>query len=820
MKKVISVLMTVVVALIFINNPVHGQALSHPLGNVKSIKKIADGIILQTDFGNLKATIYTPDIIKISITKNPSFDDFSYAVATTPDPKTKFTIIDEKQDVTVTTDSLRLVIGKNPVRVSLYNKSDKLINGDDPAFGTSWVSDEITTYKKLFADERFIGLGEKVGDLDRRGNAYVNWNTDAFGYSDRTDPLYCSIPFYIGIHDSIAYGIFLDNSSRTHFNFGASQNRFSSFAVEAGDMNYFLIGNSTVAKIIESYTWLTGRMPLPPMWSLGYHQCRYSYYPDSKVLDVAQTFREKKIPCDVLWFDIHYMQDYKVFTWNHDRFPDPKRMMDKLDDLGFKNVSIIDPGIKAEPGYFAYDDGLKKNSFLKYSDGTVYSGAVWPGWCAFTDYTKPEARQWWGSLFRQNIEDGLDGFWCDMNEVATWGQSVPSNVLFNFEGHPSSYRMGKNVFGFQMARATFEGTKDLLHGKRPFVLTRAGYAGLQRYTAIWTGDNLAEEGHMLLGVRLVSSLGLSGVSFAGYDVGGFAGEASPDLMARWISVGAFCPFFRAHKVINARDAEPWSFGEKTEQICRSYIQLRYNLLPYVYSAFYESTQTGMPVQRSLAINYTNDPKIYEGNAVNEYLFGPSMLVVPCITTQPTASVYLPEGTWYDLYTENKFSGNTTFYEASPVDQLPVFIKAGSIIPQQSAIQTTAQKPDDTLNIHVYQGTEKNSFTYYEDAGDGYDYSKGEFYKREITLDGHQLIFSIADGSFPSHFKFLKIFFHGFQDMQSVDVNGTPTPVRYAQFSFLQAPGAFDPLGGKQESIATRIQVASFPNAAQKMLMRF
>lgn len=800
--------------------PAWSQSLSTPLGNLKAMNKIPNGISLQTDFGNMKAVVYSANVIRINITQHSSFDDFSYAVVASPDTTIKFSLLEDPEKFEIITDSLQLIITKTPVRVSLHNKEGRFVNGDDPAFGTSWIGDEITTYKKLFPEEKFIGLGEKTGDLNRRGTAYVNWNTDAFGYKEQTDPIYASIPFYIGIHDSLSYGIFLDNSSRTRFNFGASQNRFSSFAVEDGDMNYFLIYHSTVAKIIGSYSWLTGKMPMPPKWSLGFHQCRYSYYPEGEVLSVAQTFRDKKIPCDVLWFDIHYMQDYKVFTWNRDRFPDPKRMMDKLESTGFKNVCIIDPGIKVEPGYFAYEEGVKNNMFLKYSDGTIYTGAVWPGWCAFTDYTKPEARIWWGKLFKQDITYGMDGFWCDMNEVATWGQSVPSNVIFNGDGHPMTYRMGKNIFGFQMARATYEGSKNLLNGKRPFILTRAGYSGLQRYTAIWTGDNLAEDSHMLLGVRLVSSLGLSGVAFAGVDVGGFAGESSPDLMARWISIGSFCPFFRAHKVINAKDAEPWSFGEKTEEICRNYIQLRYNLLPYIYSAFYEATQTGMPVQRSLAINYTYDEKIYHGNAMNEYLFGPSLLVIPCVSTQSTVPAYLPAGDWYDMYNDKKYPGNNAFYYDAPVEKLPVFVKAGAIIPMQSPIQTTAEKPKDTLTLHIYNGSEKSSFRYYEDAGDGYAYQDGGYYERMMTFDpaSKQMVCEKANGRFVSHFTNLKLVFHGFEGMNSLTVNGTQVPLKLHEISFISALSKFDPLGSKGAQAAAKLPVVLIKNSNDKIVI--
>ncbi|MEO5673046.1 MAG: glycoside hydrolase family 31 protein [Chitinophagales bacterium] len=816
-------ILTVIPSLAFFISEASGQVLPVTLGNFKSAKKITNGISIQTSSGNLKAVVYSSSVIKINVTRNAVFDDFSYAVVATPDESVRFSVQDGVQHISIITDSLQLIIQKKPVRITLLNKSGKTVNEDDAAFGTSWVGNEITSYKKLFPSEKFIGLGEKTGELNRRGNAYVNWNTDAFGYSDRTDPLYCTIPFYIGIHDSLVYGIFLDNSSRTHFNFGASQNRFSSFAAEDGDMNYFLIYNSTVAKIIESYTWLTGRMPMPPLWSLGFHQCRYSYYPEVKLLSIAQTFRDKKIPCDVLWFDIHYMQDYKVFTWNQDRFPDPKGMLGKLESLGFKTVSIIDPGIKAEPGYFAYDEGLKNDQFLKYSDGSVYLGAVWPGWCAFSDYTRAESRKWWGTLFRQNISDGLDGFWCDMNEIATWGQSIPSNVILNFDGHPATYRMGKNIYGFQMARATYEGTKELLNGKRPFVLTRAGYAGLQRYTAIWTGDNLAEENHMLLGVRLVNSLGLSGVPFAGVDVGGFAGETSSDLMARWIAVGSFSPFFRAHKVINGKDAEPWSFGEKTEEICRNYIQLRYNLLPYIYSAYYEATQTGIPLQRSLAINYFNDEKIYKGNAVNEYLFGQSFLIVPYVTTQAAVPVYLPTGDWYELYTDKKYQGENEFYHNAPVEKLPVFVKAGSIIPMQSAIQTTAVKPADTLTIHFYNGPEKNMFIYYEDSGNGYEYTTGGYYSREIFFDplAREIVLDKPQGSYSSHFKNLRLIFHGFDEKTLLlKINDSPLTLKHEEISFISSLQKFDPLGAISQLSNSRLPIAEMKNSTAKIVISY
>lgn len=765
--------------LMLLSFSVYAQTLSRSMGNMKSMKKTSDGIIINTDFGNLKATVYSSNVVKINITRNNTFNDFSYAVAVSPEAAVNFSIREEKSKITLSTDSLTLTISRQPVRVALYNKKGQLINGDDDDFGTSWIDDEITTYKKLLPDEKFIGLGEKTGSLNRRGSGYSHWNADVPGYILSADPLYSTIPFYIGIHDSLVYGIFLDNSSRTHFNFGASQERFSSFATENGDMNYFLIYHSNIASVISSYTWLTGRMPMPPLWSLGFQQCRWSYYPQSEVLTLAQTFRDKKIPCDVIWFDIHYMERYKVFTWDTVRFPDPKGMLTKMDQLGFKNVVIIDPGIKVEKDYAAYEDGLEKNHFIKYPDGTVYTGQVWPGWCTFTDYTSPQARIWWGELFKENVEQGIDGFWCDMNEFATWGQKAPNNLEFAGDGYPITHKMAHNIYGLQMARATYDGAKKLLNGRRPFILTRAGYSGLQRYTAIWTGDNVGSDDHMLLAVRMVSSLGVSGVAFAGADVSGFTSDATPELYARWMSMAAFSPFYRSHKSFGLRDSEPWSYGEDIEDIVRKYVQLRYRMLPYLYSCFYTAAQTGMPVQRTLAIDYPMDEKVYYGEFENQFMSGPALLVAACRSTVRAASVYLPEGNWYEFNSDKKYEGNSQFYTGAALDKLPVFVKEGSFIPMQSLVQTTAQQPTDTLALHVYFSSADNYFTYYEDAGDRYDYQSAGYYKRMMSIRpaSKQIILDKTEGSYASHFRFIKLVLHGFDALKNeVSVNGSSSNI--------------------------------------------
>jgi len=749
------------------------------IGKIKSVEEIDHGILLHTEVAAIRVISYTPEIIRVRIARNEFRPDFSYAVIQSPIGN--FTEMnDGKDSLVLKTDSLKVIIQKNPFRIIFKNLNGRMISEDYSSLPMSWLGTEVTCYKKLFRDEKFLGLGEKTGNLNRRGSKFENWNSDVPAYALNADPLYQSIPFYVGIHDRIVYGIFLDNSYRTIFNFGASTDeQFSSFSAANGEMNYYFFGASTIAGIIKDYTWLTGRMPMPPLWSLGYQQCRWSYFPESEVMNLAQKFRDKKIPCDVIYLDIDYMDGYKIFTWNKERFPEPKTMISKLNDMGFHVVTIVDPGIKVENGYFAYDEGSKNDYFVKYPDGKKYIGSVWPGRCHFPDFTNPGVRSWWANSFVHLTDPGVEGFWNDMNEPSAWGQSIPDILEFTFDGNSSTMAQAHNVYGLEMSRATFEGTRNLLKGKRPFVLTRAGFAGIQRYSAVWTGDNEATDDHMLLSARMVTSMGLSGVSFVGPDVGGFMGNPSKELYARWVSLGVYTPFFRNHSAWDTKAKEPWSFGTDILNLSIDLISIRYKLLPYLYSEFYQSTINGMPVARSLSINYTFDEKIYTWKYQNQYLFGSSILVAPVSCNQNFAKVYLPDGDWYRLSTREFFKGMNEVIVDAPLNDLPVFVMASGIIPMQSVVQYTSQKPSSLLELHIYNGSRSNTFVYYEDDGSSYDYEKGIYYKRSIDFDPEKRIIQLskADGTFTSKFSAVRMVLHNFREVMSVNVNGTNYTVK-------------------------------------------
>jgi alpha-glucosidase len=490
-------------------------------------------------------------------------------------------------------------------------------------------------------------------------------------------------------------------------------------------------------------------------------------------MSVAQKFRDKSIPCDGLWLDINYMDAYKIFTWHPNNYSQPEKMLDNLHQMGYHVVTIVDPGIKIEKGYFAYDEGISNDYFIKYPNGKLYTGSVWPGRCHFPDFTKETVRKWWGASFKHLVDPGVDGFWNDMNEPSAWGQNIPDILQCDFDGNKSTMAEAHNVYGLEMSRATFEGTKQLMNGRRPFVLTRAGFSGIQRYSAVWTGDNTATENDILMGVRLVNSMGLSGIAFTGVDIGGFVNNPSKELFIRWLSIGVYTPFFRGHSEINSHDKEPWAFGEEFEAIAKRVIESRYRLLPYIYSAFREASETGMPVARSLAINYTYDNKIYDWKYQNQYLFGAGILVAPLTSDQKYGKVYFPEGKWYRMSSGESYTGPAEIIVDAPVWDLPVFVKASGIIPMQGLIQNTTEKPSPVLGLHIYQGTETNSFLYFEDDGETYDYENGGFYKQVITYDPMTRTIQLAkpEGTFHSKFSSVNLVLHDFGDINNIKING-------------------------------------------------
>jgi alpha-glucosidase len=735
------------------------------LGDTQSIQQQSNKLIIVTAEAEAHITVYNPAVIQVNVTQQPDHTDASFAVIQEPTSPIQYNETDD--EVVITTAVLTLRIAKNPLRFAFYTPDGQLLSRDDERFGINWQNSKVINYRELQPQEKFIGLGEKTGNLNRRASTYVNWNTDAANHSPETDPLYESFPFFIGIHSGLTYGLFLDNTNKSYFDFGAStDDQFMWMGADDGDLNYYFFGAQTVAGIIEDYTWLTGRMEMPPLWSLGYQQCRWSYMSAQEVLDVASKFRELNIPADVMYCDIDYMEGFKIFTWNKETFAEPKQFIDKLKAMNFKLVTIVDPGIKVEEGYQQYKEGVERGYFATYPNGENYVGEVWPGRCHFPDFFREDVREWWGAAFSALTEPGVEGFWNDMNEPAVWNQNMPWIVKFGDKFMPEV----RNVYGMQMARATYEGTRKLLGNKRPFVLTRAAYSGTQRYSAVWTGDNTATDEHLLLGARLVNSLGVSGMAYVGVDIGGFSGNPTPELMVRWNALGTYTPMYRNHAIQDSEFREPWQYGNANQELIKSCIEQRYKLLPYLYSSFYQTAQTGLPVCRTLAIDYTHDDTVYNENYQNQFLFGDTLLVAPVVSTQLTAKVYLPTGNWYRLSSDEQFEGGKEHVVDAPLADLPVFAKAGGIVVMQNVTQSTQDASDGTMQIHIWNGPESNSFLYYEDDGNSYDHEQGAYHKRLIIYDHlkRSIILSDAEGSYTSKFTQVKIILHGFEQVVTLE----------------------------------------------------
>jgi alpha-glucosidase len=710
--------------------------------------------------GTLAITPLSDDVIRVRFTTAKSFGrDHSYTVVNDDLGTASVKVEIDSNSTTLATASVKVTVQQSPLRISFANYAGEILDADDSERGMAFSSDgAFRVAKQLRDDEHVYGLGEKNGRLDKRGwklggYNYVMWNSDTFAHDSSTDPIYVSVPFYMVVRHGQAHGIFLDDTWRSTFDVGRERQDLLTFGAEGGDLDYYFINGPDPKKVLERYTALTGRMPLSPLWSLGFNQCRYSYYPESKVRWIADTFRQKKIPADGIWLDIHYQDNYKPFTWNHDRFPDPKKMISNLRAEGFHLVTIVDAHPKVEKGYAPYDEGIAGNYFVKNPDGSVYEAPVWPsladknpGPSAFPDFSNPAARKWWGSLYKSFLDIGVAGIWNDMDEPAVFytpSGTMPLDVVFDNEGQPTTHREIHNVYGQLLSRATFEGLLRLRPNERPFVLTRASFAGGQRYAAVWPGDNTSEWSSLRQSIPTLLGLGLSGFSFAGCDIGGFAGAPSGELYTRWLQVGVFYPFMRSHSTLGSPDKEPWSFDYNHEIINKHAIELRYELLPYIYNAMQQASQTGVPALRPLFLEFPHDENV--AGMDDEFLFGDDLLVAPVLEEgMMEREVYLPKGEWFDYWTGRQFAGGQTIHLPVTLDTIPIFVRGGGFIFRQPVIQNTGEMSGNTLRVLIAPANESES-SLYEDDGESLNYRKGDFMKREFyqIRDGQNVTITVS-----------------------------------------------------------------------------
>jgi alpha-glucosidase len=726
-----------------LNNPVANlkPIVKEYLTEVKKVKKENNRFYFSDGNAKVEVRVVSDEIIRVRLAPHGVFlDDFSYAVPQVDQKVTTFSLREDDDCYAISTNTVTCKINKADFLISFSDNLSGLVMSKD-ASAMHWEENvEFGGYyvyatKECLPEENFFGLGDKSGNMNLRGRKFQNWNTDAYSFGWDQDPLYRTIPFYIGIHEAAAYGIFFDNTFRSYFDFGRENNSKTSFWADGGELQYYYIHGPHMMDVVKRYQTLTGTHQLPPKWALGYHQCRWSYYPEKKVRDIAQGFRDNKIPCDAIYLDIDYMDGYRCFTWNKKYFPDPKGMIKDLANIGMKTVVMIDPGIKVDDDYWVFKEGKENNYFCRRSDDYFMEGHVWPGRCQFPDFTNPKVREWWGGLYKELIDIGVAGFWNDMNEPAVFGAGTfPNDVRHNYDGYRGSHRKAHNIYGMQMVRSTYDGLKKLMRNKRPFTITRAGYSGVQRYACVWTGDNVASWEHLKLGNIQCQRMSVSGVPFVGTDIGGFSGEPDGELFTRWIQLGTFSPFMRAHSAGDTSEREPWSFGEPFTSINRKFIELRYQLMPYIYSVFWEHHRYGFPILRPLAM--LEQEHISNHYRQDEFTFGDKILVCPVLEQGAVSRlVYLPKGQWYNFWTHELLNGEQEYSVQAALEDMPLFIRAGSVIPEYPVMQYVGEKAIDEVWLNIYYADyEVNSFLF-EDHGDTFAYEQDIYLEKKFSVKG-------------------------------------------------------------------------------------
>ncbi|HMJ54684.1 MAG TPA: glycoside hydrolase family 31 protein [Polyangiaceae bacterium] len=773
------------------------------LGNVSSATRSERGLLLQIGEERLRVDVLRPDILRLKISQAGKFDENpTFAASFAMPAAVPFEIDETEQALTLTTECLRLVISTKPFGLDAYRRDGSVIFQDDRdaaghARGYLQLNDSFIITRRIGAHDSIYGLGQKACRFDRRGRNFVLWNTDILstgvlprnrlyetdltmtGRSTTFDPYYTSIPFFYHCRaDARAAkmaGFFIDNGYKANFEF--TEREVYRYQFSGGQYTEYVFAGPAMSDVLAGYTSITGRMAAPPIWALGHHQCRFHDYTEEGIGAIGREYRDRAIPCDVLWLDIGFMDGFRVFTWDKKKFPDVPGMLEKLEAAKLRLVTIVDPGVKYDPGYALFEEGRSRNLFCKTESGQLFIGQVWPGRTVFPDFFKAEARAWWADLNARHVTCGIAGIWNDMNEPAT-GEVEPFAMRFDRDGENYSHERYHNQYALLMAMATQEGLRQAAPNLRPFVLSRAGFAGIQRYAAQWLGDNCSDWDHIEMSIPMSMGMGVSGQPFVGADIPGFAITPSAELAARWMQYGALTPFCRCHNEAGQPDQYPWSFGPGVEKRSRAALALRYCLLPYIYSAFMRASETGDPIQRPLVYDFQHDRHARETD--DAYLFGEALLVAPVFKPGQTARhVYLPHGTWVDWHTGERHAGGEFITAAAPLDKIPLFARGGRVIPTyESAPLSTMGHYPEVIELHLIVPDEEGEFHshLHEDDGATNAFREGAFIRTTFHMQRRGTRVSLSATTEGQGFpefrrKRFVLVIHGWRAGTRVDING-------------------------------------------------
>ncbi len=789
-----------------------GQWMHHPfrrLGGLVALIGLSLGAAvsaepfrLQTPQGVIEVTALRPDIVRVRLGKATLPVDESFSVsperrhATSP-----LTVSHDGNLVVLTTAALVVRLDPQTLKMTVLDSSGSTLLADADDADVAFRGQGFELRKHIPADAHYFGLGDKTGGLDRRGGSFTLWNTDAFLFQDYSDPLYKSVPFVLSADEKgHAFGFFLDNHWRTRFDFGRSERDTWVIGAEGGPVDYYIMAGPDPKAVVSAYGYLTGTPPLAPRWALGFQQSRWSYPTEAEARAVAGRLRSEHIPTDVLYLDIDYQDRNRPFTVDKAAFPDLAKLVHDLKADHIQLVLITDLHIAApnDPAYLPFTSGKAIDAYLKDGAGNDYVGAVWPGPSVFPDFSVKSVRTWWGSLYADFVRMGVAGFWNDMNEPAiflTDTKTMPLSVVHRIEDAGFSPRKAThlemhNLVGMLNSQATFEGLLKLEPDQRPFVLTRASFAGGQKYAATWTGDNSSSFAQLNLATSQLTNLGLSGFAYVGDDIGGFAGAVpSPDLLTRWIEIGAFNPIFRDHSQKGKARQEPWVGPPEHLAIRRHYIEERYRLMPYIYHLAEENSRTGLPLMRPVFLEYPQTLGRLAGGGQPDFglggpfLFGPDLLVAPSATPESPGAyqVVLPSPGWYDYWTGERLAG-VSVTEVPRLDRLPVFVRPGAILVKQPLTQSLTETPQGPLEVHVYPGPDCHGELYWDD-GVSYGFQRGAFLRQDFTCKSDATGLSVdlgaRRGAYVPWWKTVQVIVHGkVAGGVKITVNGRAAPARF------------------------------------------
>jgi alpha-glucosidase len=628
---------------------------------------------------------------------------------------------------TISNGALTVVISDNPFGFKLL-KGNKILMELAPN-GVEWKDDGsyILTFGPIGKD-KILGLGEPLPDilgvpleLDYRKRTRAIWN-------NHVPPADLGLPFF---YDTAGFGLFIDNPWKAEFDLGTSGP--IKYSAAGGPIRFFVMDAPDPFSLLDSYTSLTGRPPMPPLWSLGYMQSRYGYKSEADFRWLMENFRSRKIPCDALIFDLDWfgVGGMGNFWWFDENFPNAEAFQQELEKNGFKSIVITEPFVFSQSTN--YLEAREKKLFTRGANGQTHLFAFWGRPSSLLDFTNEKTRDWYGNKVKKIKLSGVDGWWTDLNEPETDADT-------HYKIGPRE--AGHNLVGFFMDKAIYDMYQKDFPNERPFIMTRSGFAGTQRLGAgVWSGDVTSSWNHLRDQIPIAISTGLSGISSWNSDTGGFHGHPSPELYTRWIQFSSFCPVFRSHGNHDVR--EPWSFGDESERINKKYIELRMKLLPYLYTLFYDAHKTGAPVIRP---TFMQSPDA-DVEITTQFFFGPEMLIAP-VTEEGAKkkTVVLPVGKWFYWWDDRTIEGPKRISVPVDLGTMPIFVREGAIIPMWPVMQFTSEKKQDPLEINYYPSDTASSYELYEDDGASAGYLRGEFALTRIYArrENKKVVLKVSD----------------------------------------------------------------------------